>query len=74
MKVNSYISALSYSINKLLVPLKRKRDGTWNLKLSFKEGRYEYKFVVDDEWKLDPNNNNTVDSGYGTTNSLLVLN
>jgi hypothetical protein len=35
-------------------------------------GRYTYKFVVDDDWILDPANPARADDGNGGTASLLV--
>jgi 1,4-alpha-glucan branching enzyme len=36
------------------IPLRKKSDGTFELLVQLGEGRYEYKFVVDGEWKHDP--------------------
>ena len=36
-------------------------------------GTYEYKFVVDGEWKLDSNNPNFAPNDLGTLNSVLVV-
>jgi enterochelin esterase-like enzyme len=35
--------------------------------------RLEYKFIVDDEWKLDPLCPNVVDNGIGSQNSYIVV-
>jgi len=36
-------------------------------------GRYEYKFVVDGEWCVDPACPNRSPNGLGTLNSILVI-
>ena len=33
----------------------------------------EYKFVVDGEWRNDPNNDQVVHNSFGTLNNLLTL-
>ncbi len=36
-------------------------------------GTYEYKFVVDGDWRLDENNQNFSANDFGTLNSVLVV-
>ena len=36
-------------------------------------GRYQYRFIVDGEWTLDPSNDVTEDSSSGRTNNVLVV-
>jgi len=36
--------------------MQKQPDGRWTLTLPFTPGRYEYKFVVDGEWVIDPAN------------------
>ncbi len=48
-------------------------DGIWSLVIPMDPGRYQYKFVVDNNtWIADPNNPDTSSDG-GFTNSLLVV-
>ena len=35
-------------------PMTRRSDGTWNLVLSLPPGFYHYKFVVDGQWRCNP--------------------
>ncbi|MDD2703289.1 MAG: glycogen-binding domain-containing protein [Candidatus Omnitrophica bacterium] len=53
--------------------LTAKKDvrGNWNVAISLKPGRYEYKFVVDGSWITDPVNTNTVGNNLGTVNSFI---
>lgn len=49
-------------------------DGVWERREPLPPGRYQYKFVVDENnWKEDPNNPQRVDDGYGGFNSLLIV-
>ncbi len=55
------------------IRMKRTDDGVWTAGVELTSGRYEYKFVVDGEWKLDPENNQTVANGLGSLNSVKQL-
>jgi 1,4-alpha-glucan branching enzyme len=50
-------------------------DGIWEIVLSLKPGRYQYKFALDYgvRWEPDPNNPLTMDDGFGGNNSILIL-
>ena len=49
-----------------------KKD-VWNITLPLSEGRYEYRFVINDsEWVLDPSVP-SVDDGLGGKNSILII-
>jgi len=54
--------------------MERMEDGTWTKTLSLAPGKYQYKFVVDDEWIEDHNNPNTIETAFGGKNSLLEVN
>lgn len=56
-----------------LKPLKKGRDGTWKAIMRPKPGRYEYKFVVDDQWITDPSNPELAHDEYGNVNSVIEL-
>ncbi len=48
-------------------------DGIWTIIKKIEPGRYQYKFVIDQNtWKIDPNNPDTATEG-GFTNSLLIV-
>jgi len=51
----------------------RNGDGVYRLRLMLAPGEYQYKFVVDDEWRLDPANPNFVPNDFGSLNSILVV-
>lgn len=53
--------------------LKRSKDGIWKRDLNLKSGRYEYKYLVDGQWRRDPINNLFTVNPYGTENSVIEL-
>ncbi len=55
------------------VRMKKSDDGIWTAGVELTSGRYEYKFIVDGEWKLDPENNQTVANVFGSLNSVKQL-
>jgi 1,4-alpha-glucan branching enzyme len=53
--------------------LKKDRKGTWKATLSLPPGRHEYRFLVDGEWRDDPNCAERVTNPFGTENCILHL-
>jgi 1,4-alpha-glucan branching enzyme len=52
-------------------PLKKGRGGMWSATLSLPPGRHEYRFLVDGEWRDDPNCRERVPNSFGTENCVL---
>jgi hypothetical protein len=51
-----------------------KDKNAWTLRISLPPGRYPYLFLIDDQIsKLDPGTALTEESGFGTKNSILVV-
>lgn len=48
-------------------------NGIWQLPYFFKPGKVAYKFVVDGEWILDPENPNYEDNEFNTGNSVIWI-
>jgi len=48
-------------------------DGTYTVTLLLSQGSYQYKFVVDGNWKADPNNPDTAEDGFGGANSVITV-
>lgn len=46
----------------------------WRVDLTLKPGRYEYRFVVNEQWTDDPVTHNYVANPFGSHNSVLVVN
>ena len=53
--------------------MKNDGNGIWNKAVMLPPGNYEYKFLVDGEWKRDPNNEQTCPNCFGTYNSVFNL-
>jgi len=50
--------------------LRRQKDGSYMVTINLRPGTYEYKFIVDDEWTVDPDNPTWALNPYGTFNSV----
>ena len=47
------------------------RNNAWEIDLEIEPGNYAYQIIVDGNWIVDPQNNETLENGYGGYNSLL---
>ena len=47
--------------------------GLWEKRLLLPPGRHEYKFVVDGQWRHDPDARENVVNGFGTLNSVVEV-
>ncbi|MEX2205624.1 MAG: sugar phosphate nucleotidyltransferase [Myxococcota bacterium] len=57
-------------------PMRRDARGNWSLSLRLRPGRYEYKLVVDGEWRCESAcalDTHCVPNAFGTTNRLLEV-
>ena len=54
-------------------PLKRGKDDVFRTWMNLPPGKYEYRFVIDGEWREDPCCHLRSPSPYGGDNSVLVL-
>jgi 1,4-alpha-glucan branching enzyme len=53
--------------------LKRKGDGVWEKTIPLSPGTYEYKFLIDGKWRLDPSNQDECQNAFGTRNNILIV-
>ncbi len=53
------------------LPMKRGRDGNWKIRTSLLPGRYEYKFLVDNQWIEGLPGTELVPNPFGTQNCVL---
>lgn len=53
--------------------LKRKDSGEWNASLNLRPGIYDYRFIVDGEWRDDPKSLERVPNPYGTFNNRITI-
>lgn len=59
-------------------PMRKDAEGRWSVSVRLRPGRYEYKLVVDGEWRCeaaspDLENQECVPNGLGTTNRVLEV-
>jgi 1,4-alpha-glucan branching enzyme len=54
-------------------PMKNDGNGFWSKTVVIPPGKYEYKFLIDGDWKEDPRNVQTCPNCFGTLNSILNL-
>ena len=50
-----------------------KKDGKWTFPIYLKPGKYTYKFIVDAQWIIDPDNKLWEENEFGTGNSVLWI-
>ena len=50
-----------------------KEADEWICRIDLEPGKHAYKFIVDGNWLLDPDNPNTEDDDYGVKNSVIVV-
>jgi 1,4-alpha-glucan branching enzyme len=55
------------------IPLSLTTDDEWKTTLRLTQGRYEYRFLVDGEWRDDPNARQVVPNAFGTQNGVLEV-
>jgi 1,4-alpha-glucan branching enzyme len=53
--------------------MKKDRKGMWVKAVIIPPGKYEYKFLVDGQWKEDPQNDQTCPNCFGTYNNVFNL-
>ena len=56
------------------VSLKKSKDGVWKKTISLAPGRYEYRLLVDGEWRDDPQCPNRQPNQFGGENCVCVVN
>ena len=54
-------------------PLQKGKGGIWRKTLLLSPGRYLYRFVVDGEWRSDPNAKQSAANEYGGINSVVEV-
>ena len=54
-------------------PMKKDGNGSWKKSLLLPPGKYEYKFLADGQWVIDPQNKQSTMNCFGTLNSVIDL-
>jgi 1,4-alpha-glucan branching enzyme len=50
------------------IPMRKGKDGIWTAVVSLAPGKYNYRFIVDNEWQDDPECTVRVPNPYGSQN------
>ena len=53
--------------------LKKDSNGMWKINIDLMPGSYEYRFLVDGEWKNDPNCTTFAPNPFGGNNCIITL-
>lgn len=55
------------------VPLQKEADGVWKASVALAPGTYHYRFLVDGEWRDDPECSLRVMNEFGTQNDVIKV-
>lgn len=56
------------------LPMTRKRGGVWTVKVKLQPGTHHYRFLVDGNWRDDPECTVVVPNPFGTHNAVRQVN
>jgi 1,4-alpha-glucan branching enzyme len=52
--------------------MRKQKDNTFVVVVPADKGEHQYKFLIDDQWLLDPENDHRCVNSYGTLNSVAM--
>ncbi len=55
------------------VALRKAKDGVWKKTMSLAPGAYEYRLLVDGQWRDDPQCTNRRPNGFGSQNCVCMV-
>jgi len=55
------------------VRMRKQANGSYAITVPLSEGMHEYKFQVDEDWLLDPDNHQSTLNSFGTLNSVTEI-
>lgn len=55
------------------VAMRKQKDGTFVAIVPVSAGTWEYRFIFDEQWRPDPDNNRWAKNPYGSFNSVLTV-
>ena len=55
------------------VEMKKQKTGVFAVTLDLGKGSFQYKFQIDGEWRLDPDNEQKTQNNFGTLNNVVNL-
>lgn len=53
--------------------MKKDRSGFWKTIIQLEPGRYEYRFLVDGEWRNDPRSSHRISNEFGSENDVIEV-
>ena len=53
--------------------MKKDENGIWKKVVIIPAGRYEYKYLVDGRWQIDPKNRDVCPNCFGSLNNIIVV-
>ena len=53
--------------------LTRDKAGKWSISFPLRNGSYQYKYVIDGQWVIDPQNKKTMETEIGGMNSVITV-
>ncbi len=55
------------------IPMKQRIDGRWQATVALRPGRYHYRFIVDGDWRDDPDCAQRVANPFGTEDAVRLV-
>jgi 1,4-alpha-glucan branching enzyme len=59
--------------NPKMHPMKKDVNGVWKKTTMLFPGRYEYRFLVDNQWENDPKNKQLCSNNFGSKNNFIIV-
>ena len=72
-KQEVYVAGTFNDWNPNELKMREVREGIYWKVVELSSGRYEYKFVVNGNWRIDPNTHYQISNEHGSLNSILVV-
>lgn len=54
-------------------PMQNDGNGRWSKTVMLPQGAHQYKFLADNEWKQDPDNDKLAPNEFGTQNNVITV-
>lgn len=54
-------------------PMRKNENGLWEKTTMLFPGTYEYKFIVDGKWQMDPKSDQVCVNHFGTQNNMITV-
>ena len=54
------------------IAMRKQKDGSFAVTIPLERGEHQYKFMIDDQWLLDPDNHSNAVNSFGSLNSVVM--